>query len=164
MTKLTPAELETGLAQFYGTEHYYRHMGPIVLTDGAKYLADNAGCYWLYDIVFSVLPKLRGEGFAAVKLTVDLAKKKGIVVIDDGNGRKLYRQVIPYTDFPLAASRRRCSCCRASIKKKRHSRKTAQKAPKNPFIFHCLQRIKNRFIGRLSALYKVPPKTNLTGD
>ncbi|MGI8427621.1 MAG: DUF6876 family protein [Actinomycetota bacterium] len=100
---MTPSELEAGLDQYRCTDNYWRHMGPLVLTDGAKFLADQAGCYWLYDIVFSVLPKLRGEGFAAVKLTVDLAKKKGVVVIEDGNDRRLYRQVIKFTDFPLAA-------------------------------------------------------------
>ena len=107
--KPTPAEPEAGLAQFYGTTHYYSYMGvpghartPLVLTDGTQFLGEKAGCYWLYDIVFSVLPKLRGEGFAQVKLSVNLAKHKGVVVIDDGNDRKLYRQVIPYTDFPLA--------------------------------------------------------------
>ena len=100
-TKLTPAELEAGLAQFYGTQSYWRHLGPIVMTDGAKYLADHAGCYWLYDIVFSVLPKLRGEGFCAVHLTVNLPNHVGRVVIEDGNERVLYEQRIPYTDFPL---------------------------------------------------------------
>jgi uncharacterized protein DUF6876 len=76
-TKLSAAELQAGLSQFYGTENYYRHMGKLVVTDGTKFLADQAGCYWLCDIVFSVLPKLSGEGFAAMKLTVNLAKKEG---------------------------------------------------------------------------------------
>lgn len=101
-TKLSAPELEIGLAQFYGTEHYYRHQGQLVLTDGTKFLAEQAGCYWLYDVVWSVLPQLRREPFAAVKLTVNLTSKKAVVVIEDGNNRALYYQRIPYTDFPLA--------------------------------------------------------------
>lgn len=100
--KLTPAAIEAALCRFTGTENYYRHIGKLLLTDGAKFLADNAGCYWLYDIVWSVLPKLPEDSFAVVTLTVDLDARRGVVVIGDGNDRKLYRQRIPFTDFPLA--------------------------------------------------------------
>jgi hypothetical protein len=41
---------ESDLAQFIGTENYYRYLG-INLTDGVKFLADEAGAYWLVDIV-----------------------------------------------------------------------------------------------------------------
>lgn len=99
--KLSPADLEAALEQFTGTERYHRHFGGLLLTDGAKFLADQAGCYWLYDIVASVFSKLCLEEFAAVTLTVDLDKKRGVVVIEDGNDRELYRQAIPSTDFPL---------------------------------------------------------------
>jgi hypothetical protein len=37
------------LAQFTGTEHYYRLNRRCLITDGAKYLADEAGAYWLLD-------------------------------------------------------------------------------------------------------------------
>ena len=39
------------LRQFTGTEQWYRHglARNILFTDGAKYLADEAGAYWLLD-------------------------------------------------------------------------------------------------------------------
>jgi hypothetical protein len=52
--------------------------------------------------VWSVLNQLPEDWFAVVKLTVDLAKKHGVVVIEDGNEHEHYRQEIPYTDFPLS--------------------------------------------------------------
>lgn len=98
---LLRAEIEAGLPQFIGTGSYWIHQPGLVLTDGANWLAESAECYWLYDIIWSVRPKLEGEGFACLDLAVDLGKHKGAVVIEDGNGRALYRQRIPYTDFPL---------------------------------------------------------------
>lgn len=41
------------LGSFYGTEHYYRHLGSLVYTDGVKHLCDNAGAFWLLDIIVS---------------------------------------------------------------------------------------------------------------
>ena len=35
------------LSQFKGTERYYRLNRRCLITDGAKYLADEAGAYWL---------------------------------------------------------------------------------------------------------------------
>jgi hypothetical protein len=99
--RLKAPQIAAALPQFTGTEHYYRHQGNIVLTDGAKFLADAAGCYWLYDIVWSVLPRIRRHPFVAVKLTVSLEKRTAVVVLEDGNDRLLYRQPIPFTDFPL---------------------------------------------------------------
>ena len=41
----------TDLAQFTGTEQWYRHAvnGEVHFTDGAKYVADHVGAYWLLD-------------------------------------------------------------------------------------------------------------------
>ena len=42
---------EADLRQFTGSEHWYRHglVRDILFTDGAKYLADHGGAYWLLD-------------------------------------------------------------------------------------------------------------------
>src|ERR1700719_3367107 len=39
------------VSQFHGSEHWYRHglVPTILFTDGAKYVADAAGAYWLLD-------------------------------------------------------------------------------------------------------------------
>jgi hypothetical protein len=61
MAKLSPEELLTNLAQFTGTTQWYKHplYRGLLYTDGIQYLAENAGCYWLIDYVFSnqVLPR-----------------------------------------------------------------------------------------------------------
>ena len=95
-------QLEINLAQFIGTENYYKFnffLRDAVMTDGAKYLADKAGCYWLYDILCSVqhLPKVRREEFQVLRFN----KAKKLVTVEDGNYNILYSQVILSTDFPL---------------------------------------------------------------
>ncbi len=100
---------ESDLVGFIGTSQYYRHNSigfRFNYTDGVKYLAENANCYWLLDIVASIqkLPKVKKhrleDDFQSVKLTVNLDNSARFV-LDDGNGNVLYTQNIPYTDFPL---------------------------------------------------------------
>ncbi|MDI1254573.1 MAG: hypothetical protein PSV16_00605 [Flavobacterium sp.] len=92
------------LAQFTGTENWYRHMivRAVLYTDGIKYLAERAGAYWLIDeIAFYQLSKpVAVEEFQLWKLTVD-PDEKGILQCEDGNGRILLTKKIPYTDFPF---------------------------------------------------------------
>ena len=37
------------LAQFTGTAQYWRVARQFVITDGVKYLAESAACFWLID-------------------------------------------------------------------------------------------------------------------
>ena len=97
------AELEATLPGFTGTEGYTRIRYPwatILLTDGAKYLAETAKCYWLMDAISSYQPKLKTEYFQTWKLTV--ADGKGVLTATDGDDHKLATQDIPGTPFPLA--------------------------------------------------------------
>ena len=94
-------ELQSALAQFTGTEKYYRFYPKVVLTDGTKYLADTAGCYWLMDLYASHLASVdpNVESFTCLKLI-----KRGTsaeIAIEDGNTQLLAQQRIEYTDFPL---------------------------------------------------------------
>lgn len=102
----TPAELLGDLAQFSGTEAYHRTHPGLLATDGAKYLADVAGAYWLLDIVWSVLPKINDE-FAVLELTREEGSSRAVVVIHDGRepATTYHRQDIPYTDFPLPTTK-----------------------------------------------------------
>jgi len=98
---MAKTELQSALAQFTGTEHYYRIYPKVVLTDGTQYLADRAGCYWLMDLYASYLASVNPniESFTCLKLT-----RRGNVadiVIEDGNTHALAKQQIEYTDFPL---------------------------------------------------------------
>ena len=97
---MSSTELEQQLRQFIGTEQYYRISPSAVLTDGTKYLADEAGAYWLMDAIASYLPQFNGrEEFIVAKLNV--AASKAELVLDNGNGHVLDTQHIEYTDFPL---------------------------------------------------------------
>ena len=104
-------ELESSLPHFTGTEEYHRLRYPwlrkdFLLTDGAKYLADKAGviggtAYWLIDIIASYQREkpVKDESFQVWKLTVK--ESVGKVTCEDGNGRILVTQEIPFADFAL---------------------------------------------------------------
>jgi hypothetical protein len=54
MTKNSKQLDPLALAQFAGgTEHWHRHglARSVCFTDGVKYVADQAGAYWLVDII-----------------------------------------------------------------------------------------------------------------
>ena len=92
---------QSTLTQFTGTERYYRISRRHLLTDGTKYLAENAECFWMMDAVASHLMEIgTADWFVVIKTTVNDAK--ALMVYEDGNGREHARQEIPYTDLPLA--------------------------------------------------------------
>ena len=87
------------LAQFTGTECYYRLNRKCLLTDGTKYLADAAEAYWLLDAAASYLIELgTADWFVLVRLSVN--SNRAELTLEDGNGGIRVRQQIPYTDFP----------------------------------------------------------------
>jgi hypothetical protein len=95
MSKFDPATL----AQFTGTEHYYRIAPKFLITYGAKYLAENAGCYWLLDAAISHLVEIgTADWFVLVRLVVQ--DGAAVLKLEDGNGSVYRKQTIPYTDFP----------------------------------------------------------------
>jgi hypothetical protein len=101
MTKtLNSAEL----AQFTGSETWYRHAinRAVLFTDGAKYVADQAGAYWLLDEIAIIQPhnaRVAAEEFQLWTLAVK-ADQTGVLTCDDGNGGVIFSKSIPYTDFP----------------------------------------------------------------
>ena len=100
-TTLTAADL----LQFTGTEQWHRHgiVRDVLFTDGAKYLADHAGAYWLLDEIALAQrgsSRVAGEVFQLWKLTVN-ADHTATLSCEDGNGNAVYSKAIPYTDFPL---------------------------------------------------------------
>ena len=96
-------ELKLQLRQFTGTTQYTRLLAKVILTDGAVYLADNAKAWWLMDLYASYLLHIDGdrEPFTCLKLRV--FENSAVVVIEDGNDHLIAKQVIEYTDFPLAS-------------------------------------------------------------
>lgn len=92
-----------GLDQFTGSEQWFRHPlnRTILFTEGAKYVADQAGAYWLLDEIALAqlsVPSLRAAPFQAWKLNVK--DSRATLSCDDGNGIQLYAKEISFTDFP----------------------------------------------------------------
>ena len=104
MTK--SAELiKADLSQFSGSENWYRHgiNRKVLFTDGAKYIADEGGAYWLLDEIAIIQPHnkaVAAEEFQVWKLTVR-PDRTATLTCDDGNGRIVYTKEIEFTDFPL---------------------------------------------------------------
>ncbi len=96
-------ELRSQLRQFTGTAGYTRLLTKVILTDGAVYLADNAKAWWLMDVYASYLLHIDGDVEAFTCLKLNVFENSAVVVIEDGNDHLIAKQVIEYTDFPLAS-------------------------------------------------------------
>jgi len=91
------------LQYFTGTQIWYKHplFPSFRYTDGVKYLATHAECYWLLEAIFSYqsIPEIKSEPFQVWKLV-----KQGdaaTLSIEDGNDNVIKEFKIPFTDFPL---------------------------------------------------------------
>jgi hypothetical protein len=102
-------EIENGLANFYGTEQYHKFsmlFSKHLITDGVKYLANTAECYWLLDIICSYHrkcmndPKRMLQDFQVWTLTVK--DGKGKVICERDTGDVAIKQIIESTNFPLS--------------------------------------------------------------
>jgi hypothetical protein len=96
---LKPEDLE----YFTGTENWYRHglVRSITYADGAKYVADSGGAYWLLDeiaLAQKFNSDVKAEPFQVWKLVV--RDNAGVLTCDDGNGNIVFTKEIPFTDFP----------------------------------------------------------------
>lgn len=101
-TKTKPGLSKAELSQFTGSENWYRHplARKVLYTDGAKYIADAAGAYWLIDeIAFAQADaKLSGEEFQVWKLIV-ADDGSATLICEDGNDRVVSRKALTFTDF-----------------------------------------------------------------
>jgi hypothetical protein len=91
------------LRHFTGSANWYRHsLSPSVLyTDGAKYVADVAGAYWLLDYIALAQRSeitVREEAFQVWKL--DVKDSVATLTCEDGNDRIVHTKAVPFTDFP----------------------------------------------------------------
>jgi hypothetical protein len=89
------------LAQFTGSESWYRHgiNRKVLSTDGAKFVADQAGDYWLIDeiaIIQAHDKRVAAEEFQVWKLAVN-ADQTGVLTCDDGNDHVIFsKQIASY--------------------------------------------------------------------
>jgi hypothetical protein len=92
------------LGQFTGTHEWFRHglNRKILFTEGAHYVAESAGAFWLLDeiaIANAHEPALRGEAFQVWNLAV-ASDKQATLACEDGNDNVIFTKRIPFTDFP----------------------------------------------------------------
>jgi hypothetical protein len=102
----TPAKLsEADLRQFAGgTGQWHRHAlnRNILFTDGAKYVADEGGAYWLLDEIVLAQhyqKNVARQEFQVWKLTVN-PDRTGTITVEDGNYNVVFTKTLDYTDFP----------------------------------------------------------------
>ena len=93
--------------RFYGSEHWYRHAlnRSILYTDGAKYIADEGGAYWLLDEIALAQryeKAVAAEEFQVWRLRVN-ADHTATLTCEDGNDHAVFEKAIPFTDFPADA-------------------------------------------------------------
>jgi hypothetical protein len=86
------------------SETWYRHgiNRKVLFTDGAKYVADHAGAYWLFEIAL-IQPydsRVAAEPFQVWKLSVR-DDHTATLACEDGNGHQVFTKEIAFTDFPL---------------------------------------------------------------
>jgi hypothetical protein len=95
----------TDLHHFTGTENWYRHpfVRQVLYTDGAQYVAEKGGAYWLLDeIAFAQKgnPRVAAEPFQVWKLQVE-PDQTATLSCENGNGTPVTAKQLDYTDFPL---------------------------------------------------------------
>ncbi|MBW4622378.1 MAG: hypothetical protein KME17_23860 [Cyanosarcina radialis HA8281-LM2] len=102
---IDPQTILNALSYYTGTENYYRHpLKQFLYTDGIKYLADTAKCYWFLDAIASYQPTLKSDPMLAefqiwmLVVNPDLTAK--LRCYRYRNDLAL-QQRIEFTDFPL---------------------------------------------------------------
>lgn len=112
-TQIELRQLKENLAAFNGTESF--HKIPLlntVITDGIKFLADNANCFWLVTDTSVIAKSLMNR---STLITIDFKKLSdemqvasgydAIIEYSDGNDHILESHKYHSTDFPLETIR-----------------------------------------------------------
>ena len=101
-------EIREGLVGFTGSETFLRYsplFPNVIITEGVRWLADAAECYWLVDLIASHLPAVQkaGETFAVVMVERTTGSGATFAIVDDIPATTIFAdQKVDYTDFPLA--------------------------------------------------------------
>lgn len=99
-----PILTKADLAQFTGTEHWYRHSlnRSILYTDGVQYMAETGGAYWLVDKIalMQLEQPIAAEPFQLWILSVH-PDRSACLLCEDGNDNAVYEERIDFTTFPL---------------------------------------------------------------
>jgi hypothetical protein len=105
MNMKTAEEIKQGLAHCYGTEGYHRFsiLSRLVLTDGAKYLADECQAYWLMEAIASHQKTcMKDEMLVDMQFwTLKVEDGSGVLTCERDTDDIAITQNIPSTNFPL---------------------------------------------------------------
>jgi hypothetical protein len=85
-----------------GSENFYRHnLTKTLYTDGVKQMADGCQAYWLIDLILShqTNKTVKEETFQVWDLN-RVGGDRFKIVCNDGNGKDITSQEIPFSDFP----------------------------------------------------------------
>lgn len=104
-TEQKAAYLKSELRNFCGTETWFRHplFRKFLYTEGVQFLAEEAGAYWLTDMIFGFQEKLeikQAGYFQAWELTVNEGKT-ATLTCENGDCDVVFTHHLTYTDFPL---------------------------------------------------------------
>jgi hypothetical protein len=114
--KARAARLQSALAHFTGDLERYRHPlnRRVIYTPGVRYLADEAGAYWLIDAIASWIGSRRFEAalrddpaLASIhfwRLDVYGDRTALLRAFPDAEEPPFIEQEIPYSDFPLGSA------------------------------------------------------------
>ncbi|MCU0543265.1 MAG: hypothetical protein MUE44_14010 [Oscillatoriaceae cyanobacterium Prado104] len=106
----TKEELLELLPRFCGSETFYAYRLLNIafrLTEGVKFLAKEAECFWLVDAIASYQPEIKQSGnqmlaeFQIWELTRKLECEFLLVCKEDSNTEPACSQEIEFSDFPL---------------------------------------------------------------
>lgn len=94
---MTFKQWEAEKSNFTGTLGYHK-LHTLYLTDGAKAMAENLGCFWLFDNIELYDFYVAKYKFLAIKVVS--RENKAVIDFQDGNDKSLMLIPIPYTDLP----------------------------------------------------------------
>jgi len=103
---ITADQLQTNMAHCIGTTQYHKFspfFPTIVLTDGAQMIADEAGAFWLMDLIASYQPKAKEDEMLRdfQVWTLNVKDNKAVIKCERDTDDIAFKQKIPFTDFPL---------------------------------------------------------------
>lgn len=93
---------EIDLSQFYGTEKYHKTFvfsPKLKHTDGVQYFAEQAGAFWLLDVIATEIYPF-SDKYPFMVLTLTVKEKKAKLVVDDGDDNWIFQKNIDFTDCP----------------------------------------------------------------
>lgn len=103
-------QIVASLSHFTGTESYFRTHKHVLLTDGVQFLAVEAECFWLIDVIASHLPAVPTDEYFCIATLARNGEGAHFELINDVPATRFYAtQVIEYTDFPLDSIKLYCS-------------------------------------------------------